>query len=180
MAEENNNEHRLTGTLYSKLTRRVVGTKAKNKGKEFEFYYYIVEAQSMIRKTEAKDDKINNIAFTKKDLVKFSLPYGMSIDEFDIGDPVDIAFTITGREWTNKEGVKDVINENKITYIRFADIKTDEGKPKKDMTFVPPQFKPASESSLGSPDVEDDLPFIWTILIGLGMLLPQAQMLYAC
>jgi len=163
-----NNEHTVTGTLYSKITRTAEGKKPANMGKIYEFYYYIIEAPT--RKTWTADGKEKVVE--KKELIKFSLPMGMSPDDFDVTDHVEIRFSITGREWTNKQGEKDVINENKISHIKFADIKTDEGNvvrnPKKDDVFVPPTYK-------DEPEEESDLPFVWTILIGMGMLLPQAM-----
>lgn len=148
-----NNEHPITGTLYSKITRTATGKKAKNLGKIYEFYYYILEVPT--RKTWTVEGKERSIE--KKELIKFSLPQGVNPDDFAVGDHLKLAFTITGNEWVNRDGVKDVINENKILRIGFDDIQNGASdsrhNPGREKVFVPQSMN--TESNID----DDNLPF---------------------
>ena len=144
-----NNYHEITGTLYAKKVRKVIGKQAKNLGKEYEFYYYIVEVPT--RKTWTADGAEKSVE--KKELVKFKLPMGMSPDDFEVGDNVFIGFNITGREFERNDGSgKDVINENDLKTIKHTDVQTK--SPLRETTFIPPSQQADAEN-----DDDQDLPF---------------------
>jgi hypothetical protein len=151
-----NNEHEVTGTLYSKITRTAVGKKTTNAGKVYEFYYYVIEVPTIkVWSVEGKEKRVE-----KKELIKFKLPMGMSPDDFERGDHIFVRFTITGREWEKKDGSgKDVINENEIKLIKFADIESGQTdsrhNPNREKVFVAPTVN----ENVPDNNQEDDLPF---------------------
>ncbi len=142
------------GTVYSKITRKAEGKKASNMGKVYEFFYYMVEAPTVKRWTADGKEK----SVTKKEIIKFSLPMGMNPDDFEVADPVEIDFTITGREWIKSDGTKDVINENKITNIKFAPVQGEDGKTTR---YVPKnrEMSPIPQPRDINYDYNEDLPF---------------------
>lgn len=147
-----NNEHEIIGTLYGKITRTAEGKKANNMGKLYSFFYYTVEVPTM--KTWTTDGKEKIVE--KKELIKFKLPMGMSPDDYEVKDHLLIRFTITGHEFDKKDGSgKDVMNENEIKSIKFADIERGKANPvdapKRDTTFIP--------QAGNNTNNDDDLPF---------------------
>jgi hypothetical protein len=114
------NSFNIKGTLYAKDTRIVPNTK-KPTEPPYEFRSIKLEIKSSYT-TKNKTTEVEEY-HTKSTIPEFQLNKGINLDEFSIGDFIDVRFSIEGKK----------INENwhktelKASYIKFADMdnKTD-------------------------------------------------------
>jgi len=138
---ENKNIFKVEGVIYAKPSRKVTSQKD---GKEYEFNSIILEI-----KRDYKDK-------TYIELPEFHLGYGVDDSGFDVGDYVQVTFSMTGKK------VNDNFHktEAKLLYIRHPDIDGNDGKDvggdvypkKKEEVFVAP-------NPYEKDDEQSDLPF---------------------
>ena len=141
------------GTIYAKNVRKVVGK--KDPTKEYEFRTIVLEVKTT--KEVKRDDKIQYIS--KTNLLEFDIASWIDIEDYSVGDYIDIRFIIEGVEYNKKDGEKGYMNKLKTTYIKYADIDSGDGK-KASSKYTPPTQR---EEVFVVPDPEDvdqgDLPF---------------------
>ena len=101
------NIHIVKGVVYSKDTRKVPNTK-KPTEPDWEFHSMKIETE------------INVSGRTFTTIPEFSIDKGVSFDDFAVGDSVEADFYFTGKQ-VSKNWYK---SEAKITYMKFADIRT--------------------------------------------------------
>jgi hypothetical protein len=135
-----NNIHKIEGIIYSRPVRTVPDKKGKNGGVPYEFPSIILEV------------KRNSKGIEYITLPEFEMGRGVNIQDFAVGDKVEITFALEGKkigDWHKTTA--------KAIYIRHTDIQGDDSRDvgrqetSRDTTFVPP-----------APDTEDDssdLPF---------------------
>jgi len=139
MTKKKNNIFTVEGTIYAKPTRVV---KSKKDDKEYEFKSIILEIK---REFKGK---------TYIELPEFQLGIGVIDSGFDIGDYVEIVFSLAGKrigEWHKTEVKALYIKHPSIDGNDTRDVGGEVFKPKKDEVFVPPN--PADD------DDDNDLPF---------------------
>jgi len=170
-----NNKYKIQGTIYDIKFDEITGR--KDPTQTYRKYLITLEVTS----SEERSGKDGTKFSTKTELPQFeAFNPGYDMDQFKIGDLVDIYFYMAGMEFTykkgDKAGQKGIMSRSPITFIKHAvlDVQTDG---KVDMTassdinelnkpidkvFVPP--------ALDDEDELSDLPFILTIPIALGIL----------
>jgi hypothetical protein len=144
---ETNNFYKINGVIYAKPVRKVEGKKGtKTEGQTFEFSSIILEVKRVYK------DK------TYTELPEFELGKGVNIDDFAIGDKVDVFFSCGGKK------ISDTFHKTslKAAYLKHSDIqgndtqevggKTPREINKKEETFVVP-------NPYNGNDDESDLPF---------------------
>lgn len=143
------NMYPITGVIYDKKVREVPDTKNKNNGEPYRFHSLILEVKRVHKEK-------TYITFPE-----FEAGYGVSFDDWDIGDKVVITFSLDGKkigDW-HKTAVK-------AHYIKHADIV---GSTDKDVSGLSPKQRLAKEKAekdvfvgaepLGDEDDVSDLPF---------------------
>jgi hypothetical protein len=150
-----NNQNKITGVIYSKPTRTAPDKKGKNGGQDYVFTSIILETDHPMRKS--------------KTFPEFELgSKGLGIDDFEVGDNVEITFFAEGEDisWTDKQGnrVSKHISKNKAMYIRHSDITTDDSKSVGNYTPAEKRRLEKAEKSMLEPmpdpdEEEGDLPF---------------------
>lgn len=152
---DKNNIYSITGVIFAKPVRYAPDKKGKNGGQPYEFPSIILEVKRQHREKEFVE------------LPELELGKGVSLDGFDVGDRVEISFSLSGREvsWMGGDGEKKTMHKTtaKALYIKHLDVQYNDTrdvgavyKPRvvsEDTTFVPPN--PLDD------DNEDfkDLPF---------------------
>lgn len=140
----NGNIFQIQGVIYEKPVRLV---KSKKDGKEYEFKSIILEIRREYK------DKIYT------DLPEFNLGFGVDDSGFEVGDKVQISFSLAGKR-VNKDWHK---TEIKALYIKHPDIQNDDTKEigfdpkrafKKDDVFVAPD-----PYEVDRDENDNDLPF---------------------
>lgn len=141
MANKNTNYFSIEGTIYSKPSRVVT---SKKDGKEYEFKSIILELK---REHKGK---------TYTELPEFHLGYNVSDSGFEVGDYVQVNFSLSGKEISASFHKTEL----KALYIRHPDINTHDdtmdvgGEP-----FRPPKkIEEPAIPMMDEPD-DDDLPF---------------------
>lgn len=134
MAENQKNIFTIQGIIYSKPSRLV---KSKKDDKEYEFKSIILELK---REHGGK---------TYIDLPEFQLGFGVADDGFDVGDFVQVTFSLVGKK------VSDVWHktELKALYIKHPDIV---GNDTRDVAGVPLAKQKKKEEVFVAPDPADD------------------------
>jgi len=159
------NEFTISGTLYDKPIRKWT---SEAKGTSGSFLYYILDIPTPTRWNDDKTGKERSTI--KYNLVKFLLPKGFDPAEFEIKDEITIDFKLDGHEYAKRDGSgKDYGLELKATRISFSDI--NRRHVNRDKVFVTPDQKMSDIPTSSADENLDDLPFIITILIGLGSLM---------
>ena len=162
------NDYMINGILYEKFMRKWVSKKGENG----QTHYYIIEKPTR-REIVDKDGIERN--FVKTELVKMQLPWKMNPDDYDKGEELEIAFYLSGMEFT-KDSEKGYITNPQITTIRRSnkqgEIKYDNkvkvsamsdinkiGDPPEDNPFpdvVTNMVRPKTDDD---DDIPNDLPF---------------------
>lgn len=145
----------IKGTLYSKECRKVKNTK-KPTEPDWEFYSIKVETKVLIS------------GRTLTQIVELHLDKGLSYDGFEVGDQIECDFYLQGKQVSSSWHKTDA----KTCYIKFADIEG--AKVKREVKagdFMPPTPIASRPDESNNSIVDDDLPFIITILIGIGSLM---------
>jgi hypothetical protein len=142
---------KIKGIVYSKPIDVRKGK--KDPTKSYEFRSIVIETKVTNEFIKVIDDKQIKQRVTKPKLLKFDLSDGMNIDEFEVRDPIEISFFLDGNEYTDVNGMNQIITKPKASFIKFIDI---EGVPKRertkeDITFAPP-------SQVSDDDNTDDAP----------------------
>jgi len=140
---EKNNLYKINGTIYAKNVRTAQGK--KDPTVTYEFLSIILEV-----KRQYKDK-------TYTELPEFELGNGVSIDDFSVGDNVEITFSLAGKKITDTWHKTTA----KALYIKHADTntlrevggQTPSEMNKKEEVFVAPL--PYSNGN----DEDNDLPF---------------------
>ena len=136
MAE--NNYPEVKGIIHSKPIKKVTGKKGATKGQEIEIPSIVIE-------------------FTYKNaqrsqLASFQIARSVPIDEFSVGDTVELTYVIESVPWK-----EDYITRARAIYIKHADVNYNDTKdlrpqrPKKETVFVTP--------SPNDDLADDQLPF---------------------
>lgn len=105
----NNNVYQISGVIFDKPSRKVT---SKKDGKEYEFKSIILEVRR-----EYKDK-------TYTELPEFHLGWGVDDNGFDIGDKVQISFSVGGKK-INSDFHK---TELKALYIKHPDLQFNDTK----------------------------------------------------
>jgi len=148
------NSFNITGVLFAKPVRIVPNTKEPDKP-PYEFKSIILEI-TIPYTYKAEDGKEGY--HTKSTFPEFSIPKNMPIDSFDIGDFIDVRFSIDGKK------VNDSWHKTSLlcNYIKFADLDSDRPTHKGKVTVTPsdPEDLSSKEPVLFSDKKDyDDLPF---------------------
>ena len=141
----------LKGVLYAKECRRVPNKK-KPTEPDWEFYSIKVET------------KINIGGRTLTQIPELSLDKGLSYDGFEIGENIEVDYYLTGKAINEKFYKTDV----KCCFIKGDPNKV---KPKTDGFTAPLTPNEKRQTDESTDDGLGDLPFIVTILIGIGSLM---------
>ena len=146
--KQENNKYAITGVIYEKPVRRVQGK--KDTTQFYEFPSVILEVSRQYK------DK------TYTELPEFELGRGVSLDQFEIGDKVEIVFALAGKRLT------DTFHKTtaKAIYIRHTDIERDDTKTVGGETITEARKRERAEkevfippSPLKDDDEDDNLPF---------------------
>ena len=138
----NPNFFKIEGTIYSKPSRVVT---SKKDGKEYEFKSIILELK---REHKGK---------THIELPEFHLGYGVSDSGFEVGDYVQISFSLSGKEISASFHKTEL----KALYISHPAIDShDDTRDVSGDPFRPPKANKADEPTIPLMDEsDDDLPF---------------------
>jgi hypothetical protein len=138
MASKNQNFFKVEGTIYAKPSRKIT---SKKDGKEYEFKSIILELK---REHKGK-------IFV--DLPEFQLGFGVVDDGFDVGDYVQISFSLVGKEVSASFHKTEL----KALYINHPALSNDT----RDIGGDPfPKKAKVAEPALDlNTEEEDDLPF---------------------
>lgn len=179
MAETN--EFKLVGTVYKIDVTDIPGK--KDPTQVYKKHVFTIE-NNRARETKYTDKKGDERrGYGKKSefpVVEFF--NNGAAEAFSIGDFVEVSGYLSGQEWTAPDGKVRMIQRNSGTFIKFADLDaghpTHKGKVKTDadteVSKLREVFK-APDTDILPLDDESDLPFILTIPIAIGMLLPLAN-----
>jgi len=133
------NIFKTSGIIYAKPVRRADGKKGtKNEGKVFEFPSIILEMKKTYKDKEYTD------------LPEFELGRGVNIDDFKVGDTIDITFALSGKK------ISDTFHKTALRalYIKYSELNygvdVDAPQEQRENTFTPPN--PYDKE-------DDDLPF---------------------
>jgi hypothetical protein len=149
---EPNNQTKITGVIHAKFSRTNQGKKDPT-----QFYTYT----SIVLETDHPMKK-------SKTFPHFELgSKGIGVDDFDVGDFVEITYYMEGEEatWLDKEGNKVVkwVNRAKAMYIRHANLTTDDSKSVGNYTPREKRRIEKAEKDMAIPVMDDDdndnLPF---------------------
>ena len=150
----------IEGTIYAKNARVVQGK--KDPTKEYTFNTIILEVTS--GKTIERDGQSKFI--TKTTLIEFDVAQWIPIDDYSVGDFIDIRFIIEGNEFTRKDGTKGFITKLRASFIKYADLQgTKDNKVSVNAMSDINELPQAKESVFIAPDpgADDDemsdLPF---------------------
>ena len=164
------NSFNITGVIYSKYSRDWTSNK-KGKEEKGQFHYYIVEhtenrsGKRRITDQEREAGKSDEYFSTIRNLVEFRLAYGISPEDFNIGDLVKVSFRLRGNEIKRKDGSGVWYKtELEAYYIKYGDIDT---KADKGDSGDYPSYKPnkTKDEVFKAPDPDekiqdyDNLPF---------------------
>lgn len=133
MATHNQNFFKIEGTIYSKPSRVVT---SKKDGKEYEFKSIILELK---REHKGK---------TYIELPEFHLGYGVTNDGFDVGDYVQICYSLSGKEISASFHKTEL----KALYIKHPDLQA--GDDTRDIGGEP--WKPPKVNKEAEPLPFDD------------------------
>jgi hypothetical protein len=156
------NLYPIIGTIYALPVRTVAGkVGTKNEGKTYEFKSIILEVK---RNYKGKD---------YVELPEYELGFGVSIDDYAVGDYVQITFSCTGKA-ISESWHKTVL---KAIFIKFADRDSKEqtvgGKSAREIRREEKAEKEVFVGAANPLEEEDDdfkdLPFILTIPIAIGI-----------
>jgi hypothetical protein len=142
MATGNPNFFKIEGTVYAKPSRKIT---SKKDGKEYEFKSIILELK---REHKGK---------TYTELPEFQLGYSVDDSGFDIGDSIQVSFSLTGKEISATFHKTEL----KALYIKHADIDSvDDTRDVGGEPFRPPKAK-VPEPLMFEEDLDsnDPLPF---------------------
>lgn len=153
---QENRDNRI-GVVYSKFTKPWASSKGES-------YYIVLEhTEQTTKKFRDKTDGSTRERYgAETNFIVFKLGLGIGIDDYAIGDFIDVRYKIRGIKYQKKDGTGEgFFNELEATYIKPADIDTKKDTPNnypsykaseiKDKVFLPPD-----------PDAQDDtsdLPF---------------------
>ena len=147
------NMFKIKGVIFAKPVRVVPDTKNKNGGKPYEFGSVILEVK---RDYKGK---------VYQELPEFELGFGVGLDDFAVGDFVELTFSMSGKK-INEHFHKTVA---KAIYIKHGDISNDDtttvgGESSDDRRIREKRDKEAQKEVFVAPnpadDPEDDgLPF---------------------
>ena len=128
----------IEGTIYAKPSRKII---SKKDGKEYEFNSIILE----IRRTHK--DKVYT------ELPEFHFGYGVTDNGFDVGDNVQITFSLAGKK------VRDDFHktELKALYIKHPDLQ--QGSDTTDVSGDDFWKKKKEPLPVPEDDDQSDLPF---------------------
>ena len=136
MASNNTNIFKIEGIIYGKPSRKVT---SKKDGKEYEFKSIILELK---REHKGK---------TYTELPEFNLGYGVTDDGFDVGDYVQVTFSLSGKEISPTFHKTEL----KALYIKHPDLDSGTidvgGEP-----YKPPKAKKVNEFPAPDPIFDDD------------------------
>ena len=141
MGKNNTNFFKIEGTIYGKPSRIV---KSKKDGKEYEFKSIILELK---REHKGK---------TYIELPEFNLGFGVTDDGFDVGDYVQVTFSLSGKEISPTFHKTEL----KALYIKHPDLDSGTidvgGEP-----YRPPKVSkiPDAPDPLFEDTDDSDLPF---------------------
>jgi hypothetical protein len=143
MENKKNNIFTVQGTIFAKPTKTYL---SKKDSKEYEFKSIILEVKRSFNGKEYID------------LPEFQLGYGVIDDGFDVGDFVQISFSLVGKK------ISDTFHktELKALYVKHPDI---QGNDIKDVAGEPSWKKDKKKDVFMPPDPaddkieDDDLPF---------------------
>jgi hypothetical protein len=141
---ERNNLYSIKGVIYAKPVRTAEGRKGtKTEGQTFTFPSIILEVKRSYNDKEYIE------------LPEFELGKGLNLEDFAVGDRVEITFALGGKK------ISDTFHKTvaKALYIKHTDIERDDTRavgaefvpPKRESVFVPPN--PMDEEE------DDQLPF---------------------
>jgi hypothetical protein len=157
-----NNDYRIVGTIYDKQINEW------DKGDKHYFKYVItleVEPKrkdytfTRDNKDGTTDTKVRSAKEKDKNLPQFEA-FMINMDDYDIGDTVEVKFYLVGQPWTNKEGKRVIFTRNSITFIKHADLDADRPTNIGKITVDDP--KPPKKDSFPQADPDegiDQLPF---------------------
>jgi len=141
MASKKDNFFQIEGTIYAKPSRKVT---SKKDGKEYEFKSIILELK---REYKGK---------TFIELPEFHLGYGVTDDGFDVGDYVQISYSLSGKEVSANFHKTEL----KAIYLKHPDLDYDDSHgvggdvfPKKTKIEPAPVFDDSDDLN------NDPLPF---------------------
>jgi hypothetical protein len=112
-----NNNYPITGVIYSKPVEIKQGK--KDPTKTYEFRSVVLEVDTVKEIERMVDGVPKKSRITKKELCKLDLAPWVSIDDFDIGNTVEIDFFLEGSLWKNQKGEEVVFTKAKATYIKL-------------------------------------------------------------
>lgn len=150
------NIFRITGTIYAKEFQEIKGKKDPSA-----VYAKNIITLEVSTSRDIPDKKGGTRYVTVTEYPQFEA-FGLNMDDYNVGDLIELRFHLSGRKYTNKYGKECIMTKAMIDYVKFADIegghssKSNTGGfgkpfPKRDDTFTPPD-----------PDTDDtmqDLPF---------------------
>ena len=166
MADNGENNHSVSGTIYSIKKEMVKGK--KDPTQEYPKYIFVLE-----NKSQGERNRGDNVQYvTDTNLIEFELfNPRFDFETFHVKDFIFIRFYIQGQEFTyqrgDRAGTKGLINRNIPTFIKYADldgghtnhkgkVKVDASTDVKELNVKDPVFSsptPESEDEFG------DLPF---------------------
>jgi len=145
-----NNYFPITGVIFEKLTRHVVGKAGtKNEGKEWDF-------KSIVLEIKYKDVNGND----KPTLIEVDFGTADIEHGFDVGDTVQIELQLIGRD-PEKEG--RIFNKCKAFYIRHPDLQINDTRNVAGESVYDKKRKEKALKEIpvveDKDEEEDDLPF---------------------
>lgn len=149
----------IDGTLYAKNSRVVAGK--KDPTKTYTFNSIVLELKTT--RKMVRDGKESWSTYTE--FPEFETAQGVNLDEFNIGDNISVRFVLSGREFKNSKGEKQIITKVKAIFIKFADIvaepKSKDGKVTTGSKTDPKQLEIFQAPDPMDDDLNDfkDLPF---------------------
>jgi hypothetical protein len=150
----------IEGILYSKRTQPWSNDKGQG-----EIYYIMLEST----RTYTYRDKKTGIEETKtsSDMPEFKLRAGLGFDEYEIGKPIEVTFSLRGKErsWKDKitgQTVKKHITEVEAIYLKAMPIES--SRDNKSNVTLAKDVKLPKEADIFQPaspfdDDDSDLPF---------------------
>jgi len=142
MASNNTNIFKIEGTIYGKPSRIV---KSKKDGKEYEFKSIILEFK---REHKGK---------TYIELPEFNLGFGVTDDGFDVGDYVQVTFSLSGKEISPTFHKTEL----KALYIKHPDLDSVNDTRDVGGEYLPKKASkiPDAPPPIFEDDDDNDLPF---------------------
>jgi hypothetical protein len=152
-----NNSYSITGVIYSKPIEKKQGK--KDATKTYEFRAVVLEVDTVKELERVIDGEKKKSRITKKELVKLELASWLDLDNFDIGNSVEIDFFMEGTLWKNPRTNEEVVfTKPRATFAKMIDrngIPHAKKEEVADSVFVAPRANEDNDSG----EENFDLPF---------------------